>query len=385
MMKSAVRTLAAFAAAAAFAVPAWAQDADDELAAESEAETSEAEASEAAEGEESGAEVSSRGEGAAKSAEGRNFTSLPFCRRLEGSAEVLKPGAAGWVAIEEGVFYPLGSSFRTTDDASKLVIQFGNEVQVSLDSAASFGTRMQALGETVRTVLLQGGVISVSLPRNFPQGVFSIVAPGFKVVNPAGESRYAYVRTADGEAAQIRCVTGRLKVEGRHFTFPELKAADEIKIRTSQDLLFTGLYGNRGDCMVLLDQGLKKVKNYATGETTIENKPLEWPLSPRTAVRIHRALPAIGERMSVTVMTFDAAGALKNRCAFAEGREDVNSGELGPTAKRDREELAKRAAEATETVAVEAEPEEESSSDDAADSGDAGGDSGDSGDDDLGF
>ena len=72
-------------------------------------------------------------------------------------------------------------------------------------------------------------------------------------------------------------------------------------------------------------------------------------------MRIHRAKPGIGEKMAVTIMTFDASGELKNRCAFTEHTVEVNSGELGPTSKKDREEIAKKAAEATETVTVEAE------------------------------
>jgi len=122
--------------------------------------------------------------------------------------------------------------------------------------------------------------------------------------------------------------------------------------------------------MVFLDQGLKQVKNFATGEITVENKPLEWKLSPRTAVRIHRALPSIGERMSVTVMTFDASGALKNRCAFAEGREDVNTGELAPSLKSDREAIAKRDA-ASDTVDQEAVPEGDEEDGDSGESGEA--------------
>ena len=152
-----------------------------------------------------------------------------------------------------------------------------------------------------------------------------------------------------------------------------MKAAQEVEIRASQDLLFTGLYGKRGDYIVRLDQGRVQVKDYETGKINIEDKVLDWKLSPQTAVRIHRAVPALGERMSVTVMTFDAAGELKNRCAFAEKLVEVNSGELGPTSKKDREELAKKAAEATVNVAAEGEGE----SGDAApteESGDAGSD-----------
>ena len=164
-----------------------------------------------------------------------------------------------------------------------------------------------------------------------------------------------------------------------------MRAADEIRVRTSADLLFTGLYGQSGDCNVKLDQGRILVRDFETGENKEEDKFLDWKLSPQTAVRIHRALPAIGERMSVTVMTFDAAGELRNRCAFAEKLMEVNSGELGPVLNKDSADLAKRAAEAAETTDGDVEEESDdgasdASDDAAADDADGGADDADSGD-----
>ena len=76
-------------------------------------------------------------------------------------------------------------------------------------------------------------------------------------------------------------------------------------------------------------------------------------------MRIQRAVPEIGKNMSVSVMTFDAAGNLKNRCAFAENRFEINSGELAPSNKGTQADLVKKAAEATsDTAAVEAEATE---------------------------
>ena len=324
--------------------------------------------------------------------EERFFNTLPFCRRLEGSAQVLKPGATAWEDIVEGKFYPLGSSYRTADPLSRVVIQFGPEVTVELNSMGSFATRVTSIGDKSRAITVGEGLIDVKLPRNLPDGLFKVSSPCWTVVNPKGHSRYAYTRNGDGEAVQIRCVTGTLGVEGRHYRFPALKAANEIKIRTSQDVLFTGLYGARGDCLVELDQGDKSIKNFATGESEIVKKPLEWKLSPKTAVRIYRAVPAIGERMSVTIMTFDASGKLRNRCAFAEGRPEVNSGELGPVLKSEQEDLAKKAAEAAETVASEVEIDESEFDEPASGSDDSsGGDedsasaSDDAGDEDFDF
>ena len=335
--------------------------------------------SDASAGEEDGEEVAAPS--GKKNAKGTDkiLKTLPFCHRLEGKAEVRKPGADIWQSVEEGRFYPLGSSFRTTDATSRVKIQFGDSEDISVEinqSVASFGTVYQPLGEKTRSIVLKSGVVTVKLPRNMPDGAFSVAAPGFTIKNPKGVSRYYYNATVDGDVAQIRCVTGSLAIEGRNFYFPEVKTASEVKIRTSQDQLFTGLYGNRGDSIVRLDQGERLVKDFSTGETVTEKKPLEWKLSPKTAVRIHRALPNpdISKRMSVTVMTFDAVGSLKNRCAFAEGLSAVNTGELGPSvAVAKTDDSASRAAEAADVEAVDADVEDVDVGD--SDSSDAGEDS----------
>ena len=73
--------------------------------------------------------------------------------------------------------------------------------------------------------------------------------------------------------------------------------------------------------------------------------------------------------MLVSTMTFDASGQIKNRCAFAEGRSNVNSGELviAPAAASAETEKAKVASEETEEVeAVEANPAKAKADDEAA-------------------
>lgn len=308
----------------------------------------------------------------AKEQKEKYFFILPFCRRIVGKAEVLTPGTNEWVQIKEGRYYPLGTIYRTNGAGTTLDVKFGKEVDVHVSGDASFGTRAQALGEMSRTISLIDGTIDVKLPRNLPASntIFVVTAPGFTADNLAGDSRYTYTKTADGDKAVIRCVTGSMAVKGRHFSIAAMRAANEIALTTSQDLLFTGIYGQRGDIVTRLDQGQVLVKDYATGESHIEDKYLDWKLSPQTAVRIHRALPSIGERMSVTVMTFDSVGDLKNRCAFAEKCYQVNSGELGPTSKKDREEIAKRAAE-VEDVAADAGATTEETADDGAASDDS--------------
>jgi hypothetical protein len=308
------------------------------------------------------------------------FYTLPKAEKLEGSADVLKPGARDWEAAVEGRFYPLGSVFRTIGASTRFTVALGRDCTVSIVGEASFGTRGQGLGIKSRAILLKGGVVTVDLPRNLPEGLFFVDAPGFTVVNPAGKSTYRYVKTGDGDKATIRCVTGSLAIEGLHFKILSMRAANEVCIQTSQDALFTGIYGTRGDYICKLDQGTVKIRDVETGESHTEQKFLEWKVSPQTAVRIQRAVPEIGENMAVTIMTFDAAGNLKNRCAFAENRFEVNSGELAPNDKNSQSELEKKAAEATaETTAVETEAVDAVPEDDGGDS------SGGSSDDDLEF
>ncbi len=356
-MKTLVRTLAVVAAVSAAGVSARAEDGFDGDS-ESSGAVSEAGADAAIEGEASESD-SIEGVSSSRGKE-KHFHIIPYCRALDGKAEVLRPGAKAWEPIQEGKFYALGTAYRTSGAQTLLVIKFGKEAAVEIKGEASFGTRAQALDEPSRTISLASGVITVKLPRNFPDGLFVVTAPGFKAENLKGDSRYTYEKSpdGDGDTAIVRCVTGELSLEGRHFKIPAMKVANEIRIRTSLDQLYTGLYGSRGDYVVRLDQGRRLIKDYATGETREEEKTLDWKLSPQTAVRIHRALPALGEKMAVTIMTFDATGELKNRCAFTENTVEVNSGELGPTSKKDREDIARKAAEATETVAVDAEPED---------------------------
>lgn len=278
------------------------------------------------------------------------YLTLPVCLSVEGRADVLVPGSKSWVAIEEGRHYPLGTMYRTGGADTKLRISFGGDVEVEIEGEASFGTRAQPLGEKTRTVVLDSGTIRVKLPRDLPDGVFFVTTPCFKALNMAGDSQYTYTKTGDGDETFVRCVSGTLNLEGSHYKILSMQAGNEIKIRNSSDQLFTGLYGSRGDYVARLDQGRFIVKDFETGEDRIDDRVLDWKLSPQTSVRIHRKRPALGEKLAVTVMTFDAAGQLKNRCAFAELTAEVNSGEIGPTSKKEREELAKKAREAQDAV-----------------------------------
>ena len=383
-MNKLAKTFACVTAVVAASV-AWAQFEDDEDFEES------VDASELAdEGDDADEEAADKAEAAEAEGGGKSkpvkvsldkpFHLMPLCRMLEGKGEVLRPGATAWQPIEEGRFYPLGCAYRTVGPASKMVIQFGQGSEVTLSGASSFVTFPQALGERQRMIALDSGLISVKLPRGLGAGMFTVTAPGFTVENLDGDSRYSYRKTGDGDDAVVRCVTGAMQITGRHFSIAKMTAANEIRIRTSQDNLFTGLFGNSGDVVVKLDQGLVAVQDFETKEFTDEPRYLDWHLSPKTAVRIHRAVPEVGERMSVAVMTFDTKGELQNRCSFSEGRSEINSGEegAGVLAQRDAD-AAKKAAETAELISIEEGDEEDEEEDSEEDAGSD--DEGSSGDD----
>jgi len=291
------------------------------------------------------------------------FMTLPLCRRIEGTVFVRPFGAQEWTPASEGRFYPLGTSFRT-EGKSRLTVAFANDSSASISGDAEFGTRQQPLGVPSRTIVLVRGVLELKLAENLPEGAFFVTAPGFVVKNPAGESRYVYEDLGDGDKVTVSCKTGSLGIEGRHFEIPAMRSANTVVIRTSRDLLSTFLNGTSGDYTVKLDKNLRlkeEIGNDGTMKRTEERGFAEFRLSPATKVIINRSVPAIGERMSAFIMAFDAAGErVGEGITVCEGRAEINGGDLVVKEKLDGNELAKRAAEATETTAA-AEAEETTS------------------------
>jgi len=294
------------------------------------------------------------------------FSTLPLCRRCEGVVEVKVP-EGDWKVAEEGRFYPLGSSYRTQKD-SALTLAFGRDSFVKIGADSSFSTRSEKLGVKSRTIILQSGRVTLDMPDNLPENAFFVTTPGFTVCDLAGESRYDYFDKGDGDLVAVRCITGSLSVKGRHYSIPVMRAANEVEIRTSHDLLFTSLFGKSGDYMVKLDRGERikeEIGDDGKLKSSIEKCDSEWKLSPATKVVIRRAVPAIGQRMSVFMMCFDTAGEVKSQCSYCEGRSEINSGEMIKKDKASGEEIAKRAAEAAETTETAAETTEETPAEDA--------------------
>lgn len=293
--------------------------------------------------------------------EEKPFTALVKCASVQGTVQVLKPGASEWKVAEEGRYYPMGSSFRTVqgDESPTGEFEFGPKATVKLTGAAELSTRPIEIGAPTRTVELKSGRVQVNLPRDFKDGLFFVAAPFFTCSNLAGESQFDYQPIGNGDEVVVRCVTGRMTLEGRHYKFKQMTTANQVRIRTTDgDDLITWLRGESGDSEVTLDQGM--IEDFKTGEPKDVPKTLPFKLSPRCAVKIFRRRSPVGGNMLVSTMTFDASGEIKNRRAFAEGRSNVNSGELvivPPEASDAEKKKVKAASEDTEEVeAVETKP-----------------------------
>lgn len=294
--------------------------------------------------------------------EQKPFTALFRCVRAEGVVQVLKPGGE-WEDAVEGRYYPLGASLRTVTELGAPtfgVFGFGTEAMLKLTNTAEVVTRPIEVGEPTRTIELRAGRVLLDLPRTLKEGLFFVTTPSFTCSNLAGASQFDYQTLGDGDEVVVRCVTGTMTLQGRHYRIHRMAAANQVRIRTTADSMYSWLRGESGDSKVQLDQGVVVDKNFETGEEKDVPKTLEFTLSPKCAIKIFRRLSPIGGNMLVSMMTFDSTGAIKNRCAFAEGRSNVNSGELviAPSVVVDAEKKeAKAASEETEEVeAVEAMP-----------------------------
>ena len=306
--------------------------------------------------------------------EAKPFTALFKCVRVKGAVQVLKPNASEWTEAAEGRFYPLGTALRTKSDAgvpASAEFSFGPESSLKMEGAAEVVTRPVEIGEPTRTLELKSGRVLLNLPRTLKEGLFFVTAPFFTCSNLAGESLFEYQALGDGDEVAVRCVTGTMTLEGRHFKIARMAAANQVRIRSTGDDLFSWLRGESGDSKGTLDQGMIVEKNFETGEEKDVPKTLEFTLSPRCAIKIFRRRSPVGGNMLVSTMTFDASGEIKNRCAFAEGRSNVNSGELviAPAVVANVEkEKAKVASEETEEVeAVETKPAKAKDDEEAGD------------------
>ena len=303
------------------------------------------------------------------------FTPLMRCTAAKGVVEVLIPESSEWTEAKTGKYYPLGASFRTVAGGkngaaeSFAEFEFGPKSSVTMSGNAEFSTKAISIGELKREMTVVSGEVKLQLPRTLKDGLFSVKMPNFEVFNMAGESSFERIldKAGDGDEVIVRVITGAVSLTGRHYKIARMGVANQVRIRSSKDNLFTSLRGESGDCTVVLDQGvMEQIKDFETGEKGNVVRSLDFRLSPQCAVKIWRTKALVGERTIISTMTFGPSGELKNRCSFAEGRAQVNSGEMVVVESAKEAEAKTKDAESEDTVTQDAESTNSSTEDSAS-------------------
>ena len=312
----------------------------------------------------------------------RHFHALVKLAYANGNVSVKLPRQEGFKPAVEGKFYPNGSVFRVSAASEPAVFEFGPEAFVKVAGNAEFGTREVAVGADTRSIAMVNGSVSVSLPLTMPTGLFTVAYPNFTAKDLAGESVHEIVPSGDGDEAVVHVITGMLALDGTHYKVARMSAADRVRIRTTGEALFTSFRGEAGDYKVTLDQGLVTYRDPVTGETKDQLRSLDYSLTPQCAIKIFRKRSQVGGRMAVSVMTFDAAGEMRNRYTFAEGTAKINFGEeivrvqdISFKSKSDDKKSVEKKEKDSESSAENA-SSAQSSSDDAGSGDSAGNDSG---------
>lgn len=297
------------------------------------------------------------------------FHELPFCSKIEGKVQVQKPRSDKWEDVVVGKRYPLGSVIRTGRDpsildpikgkkaivASSARLELGRGIYATVCDNSEFQLRFEKIGVHTRTVLLRRGRIELAMPRTIKDGEFTVAAPHFTCKNIGGDSWFEYEKTGDGDEAVVHVTTGRMSIEGRHYDIAAMRAADQLRIRTTGDDTFTCLTGEQGGFMVKIDQGIIRETDPLTKAHTDKPAYLNSDLTPKCEIKFWRGRASVGGRVVVSTMVIDAQGAIKSRRAFAEQRYNVNSGELviKPKSEAQTVDKNKEEAEETETEQVE--------------------------------
>ena len=293
------------------------------------------------------------------------LTYYPYvrCDAVNGDVKVFRPRTDAPVQAKLGKYYPLGSVIvagssggKRGVEPSSAIFNFGKAVMVKVTEGSEFGTRTADDDDKCRTIVLRKGRVELLLPRQMKDGEFQVAAPHFVLKNMNGNSWIDYSGSNGCDRTTVHMTTGLMGVEGAHFSIAQMRPGDELCIATTEDDAFSTITSNAGIYNIVLDQGIRRDKDFETNEFKETDVKYTFELAPKCKVKIWRRRPAVGGNMVVSTMAIDATGAIKSRRVFAEKRYNINSGELVVTQK-DREALAAAAnqmgeAEATDTVAV---------------------------------
>ncbi len=253
------------------------------------------------------------------------FTLLVRVLNIHGTCEVNNPDVGQYASALDNKAYPLGTAFRTGADGSAL-LAFSDRETVQLGPNTEVAVAAADKDAKARIVRLVSGKIKTDLRDNLPEGSFGIETPNASCKNLAGRGEYSLLTDADVETFQAATITGSARVDGPQYHIPALRAANTVNIQTAVDRSLSRLTSVSGDFAIILEKG--------------SEEPVNYGMSPQAVVKIWRENAPVGGRLIISTLVVSPTGIARHRFAYAEGRNELATGELiSPVAEEKAEAL----------------------------------------------
>jgi len=245
--------------------------------------------------------------------ESKGFDLLVRAVVVRGEVEVMNPDVGKFMLAQRNKAYPLGSVFRTGTDSSA-VLTFSSTERIELLANTEAIVMAAEKDPNARSVRLVSGLLKTSLKDTLQDGQFSVETPNASCKNMAGRANITLKANGENEEFQVATITGLVRVEGPQYTIEALRAANTVNVLTSPGRSLSRLTSVSGDYKITLNNG--------TAE------PVLYDMSPKALVKIWREAAAVGGRMVVSTLVVSPTGTARHRFVYAEGRENVRTGEL---------------------------------------------------------
>ncbi len=241
------------------------------------------------------------------------FQSLVMVSRIHGLCEVLNPDIGSFTPAIDGKAYPLGTVVRTGADGAAVLV-FSVRDTVSLYANTEVVADRNEQNPDMRVLRLFAGSASFDLRDNLPEGSFTLETANAVCKNVTGRGDYQLYKEEENDVFQAATITGSSHIVGPHYHIPALRAANTVNIMTAPNRTLSRLTSVSGDFMVVLEKG---------GEV-----PVEYAMSPKAVIKIWRENAPVGGRTIISTLVVSPNGIACHRFAYAEGREDLATGEL---------------------------------------------------------
>jgi hypothetical protein len=241
------------------------------------------------------------------------FSNLVRAVNIQGTCEVNNPDLGQFTTVKHNKAYPMGSIYRT-GPGSSCILLFSAEDSAVVEENSEIMVTAGENNDQNLTLKLIAGEVKTTLRDNLPAGSFSINTPNCEILNMSGRGSYSRTMESENEVLKASTITGTARVEGPHYTIPALQAANKVNITTAPNRSFSHLTSISGDFAIELSNG--------------NDEPVIFSMSPKAVVKIWRENAPVGGRTIISTLVVSPTGMARHRFAYAEGRQNLKTGEL---------------------------------------------------------